>query len=64
MLVFREPVGRQVVTEAAFLGLAIEQRAGRGELITEAEIVDEAGDLAVGAAAVGAAGEATDARLP
>ena len=39
--VFGEPVGRQIVAGAAFLGLAVEQRARRGELIAEAEIVDE-----------------------
>ncbi len=62
MHVFREPVGRQIVAGAAFLGLAVEQRAGGGELIAEPDIVDEAGDLAIGLAAFGAAGDQVRAR--
>src|SRR5271170_7882260 len=57
MDVFGEPVGRQVVAGAAFLGLAVEQGAGGGELVAETDIVDEAGNLAVGTAAFGAAGD-------
>src|SRR5580704_12603059 len=55
MHVFREPIGRQIVAGAAFLGLAVEQRAGGGELVAEPDIVEKAGDLGIGLAAFGAA---------
>src|SRR5688500_17961276 len=45
MYVFREPVGRELVTYAAFLGLAIDSGACGGELVSEAEIVQKTGDI-------------------
>src|SRR5579871_2119493 len=57
MHVFGEPVGRQVVAGAVFFGLAVQERTGGGELVAEADIVDEAGDLVRRAAAGGAAGD-------
>src|ERR1700722_20813871 len=55
MHVFREPIGRQVVPGAGFLGLAVEQRAGGGELIAEPDIVEKTRDLGIGLTAFGAA---------
>ena len=43
------------MTEAAVLGLADDRRADRRELIAKPDIVQEAGDLAVGLAALRAA---------
>jgi len=54
MHVFGEPVGRQIVAGAGFLGLAVEQRAGRRELIAQPEIVEETGDSSSDVAARGA----------
>src|SRR5688500_1232765 len=45
MYVFREPVGRELVAQAALPGFAIDDRAGGGELIAEAKIVQETGDV-------------------
>ena len=52
MHVFGEPVGRQIVADAGLLGLAIDHRAGGGELVAEPDIVEEAGDLVVRLAAL------------
>jgi len=57
MHVLGEPVGRQIVPEAILLGLTVDDRAGRSELITEPDIVDEAGDVGVGFASADAAGD-------
>ena len=43
------------MTETGLLGLAIDHRAGGGELIAKPDIIHEAGDLAVGLAAFGGA---------
>src|SRR5271163_3515265 len=51
MNVLREPLGRQVATDAALLRLTIHHGGGSSELTAQSEIVDEAGDLLVGAAA-------------
>src|ERR1700674_5725730 len=45
------------MAEAAFPRLAIDHRAGGGELVTHSQIVDEAGNLKVGATARGLAGD-------
>src|SRR5262249_21836560 len=45
MHVLGEPVGRQLMAEAALLRLAVDEGAGGGELIAEADIVDEASDV-------------------
>ncbi len=52
MHVFGEPVGRQIVSEAAFLGLAVDEGARRRELVAEPDIVDEAAHLVAGFATV------------
>src|SRR5262249_50236580 len=57
MHVLGEPVGRQFVAEAAALGLAVDHRAGGGELIAKPDIVEKAGDLLVGLPPLCAAGD-------
>src|SRR5262249_51409714 len=57
MHVLGEPVRRQLMPEPAALGLAVDHCAGGGELIAEPDIVEEAGDLAVGLPTLRAAGD-------
>ena len=45
--VLGEPVGRQLVAEAAVLGFLDHRGADRRELVAEPDIVQETGDLAV-----------------
>src|SRR5215469_3151042 len=57
MHVLGEPVGRQLMAEAALLRLAVDEGAGGGELIAEADIVDEASDVSVRLAALDSTGD-------
>src|SRR5262252_7102768 len=57
MHVLGEPVGRQLMAEAALLRLAVDEGAGGGELIAEADIVDEASDVGLRLATFGATGD-------
>src|SRR6266508_6267822 len=52
MHVLGEPVGRQIVPDAARLGLAVDDGAHGRELIAEPDIVDEAGHVGSGLAAL------------
>ena len=45
MYVFGEPVGRELAADAALPGLAIDNRACGGELVSEAEIIQKTGDV-------------------
>ena len=53
---FGEPVGGKFVAHAFFLGAPVEHRTGGGELIAEAEVVEEAGHLAIAFASLRGAG--------
>src|SRR5215813_1780718 len=57
MHILGEPVGRQLVPKPAVLGLAVDYRARGGELIAKPDIVEKAGDLAVGLPPLRAAGD-------
>src|SRR3954468_9378411 len=41
----QKPFGREIAADALFFGAVVDERADRGELDAEAEIVDEAGNL-------------------
>src|ERR1700719_3728399 len=45
------------MAEAALFGFAVDHRAGGGELVTHSQIIDEAGNLMVGATARSLAGD-------
>src|SRR5215468_6172223 len=57
MHVLGEPVGRHLMAEAALLRLAVDEGARGRELITEADIVDEASDVSVRLATFSSTGD-------
>src|SRR5262249_54885969 len=57
MHVLGEPVGRHLMAEAALLRLAVDEGARGGELIAEADIVDEASDVGLRLATFGSTGD-------